>query len=76
MAPDVFITVAFSGYAVLVCLGIAVALRRTSGRQDKGRRNDARWAVVKPERDRGHDNKREEKQANGQMHRVRRRRFR
>jgi hypothetical protein len=52
MAPDVFITVAFSGYAVLVCLGIAVALLRASGRQDEGRRNDARWAVVKPERDR------------------------
>jgi hypothetical protein len=52
MAPDVFITVAFSGYAVLVCLGIAVALLRASGRQDEGRRNNARWAVVKPERDR------------------------
>jgi hypothetical protein len=63
MAPDVFITIAFSGYAVLVCLGIAVALRRTSGRHDKGRRNDARWAVVKPERDR--DETSREDQLNG-----------
>lgn len=48
MDPDVFITLAFSGYAVLVCLGIGVALRGTSGRQVEGRRSDARWGAVKP----------------------------
>lgn len=48
MDPDVFITIAFVGYAVLVLLGIGVALRRSSGRQVGDRRSDTRWAVVKP----------------------------
>jgi hypothetical protein len=46
--PDVFITIAFTGYAVLVCLGIGIALLGASGRQVGGSRSDARWAVVKP----------------------------
>lgn len=48
MDPDVFITIAFVGYAILVCLGIGVALRGASGRQVGDGRSDSRWAVVKP----------------------------
>ena len=47
MDPDVFITIAFSGYAVVVCIGITVAVRGTSKKHDRGRRNDARRAVLK-----------------------------
>jgi hypothetical protein len=34
--PDVFVTIAFSGYAVLVVLGIGAVLGATSSKQDAG----------------------------------------
>lgn len=37
MDPDVFVTIAFSGYAVLAVLGIGAVLGATSGRQDISR---------------------------------------
>jgi hypothetical protein len=42
MDPDVFVTIAFSGYAVFAALGIGVFLRATSGQHDGGRNDDAR----------------------------------
>jgi hypothetical protein len=42
MDPDVFATIAFSGYAVFVALGIGVVLRVTSRQHDAGRDDDAR----------------------------------
>ena len=37
MDPDIFVTIAFSGYAVLAALGIGVVLRATSSQPDAGR---------------------------------------
>ena len=42
MDPDVFVTVAFSGYAVFVALGIGVVLRVTSRQHHGGRDDDVR----------------------------------
>lgn len=42
MDPNVFVTVAFSGYAVFVAIGIGVALRVTSRRHEVDRDDDAR----------------------------------
>jgi len=54
MDPDVFVTIAFSGYAVLVVLGIGAALGATSRKQgagavacdDRSSRTDRQWGVV------------------------------
>jgi hypothetical protein len=42
MDPDVFVTIAFSGYAVFVALGIGIVLRATSQQHDTGRDEDTR----------------------------------
>jgi hypothetical protein len=42
MDPDLFVTVAFSGYAVFVALGIGVVLRVTSRQHHGGRDDDVR----------------------------------
>jgi hypothetical protein len=41
MDPDVVVTIAFVGYAVLVATGIGVALLLTRGRQDPCTDGDA-----------------------------------
>jgi len=54
MDPDVFVTIAFSGYAVLVVLGIGAALGATSRKQgagavagdDRSSKTDRQWGVV------------------------------
>jgi hypothetical protein len=40
MNPDVFVTVAFSGYAVVVVLGIVIVLRAVSQHHGTGRDYD------------------------------------
>jgi hypothetical protein len=42
MDPDVFMTIAFTGYAVFVALGIGVVLQVTSRQHDAGKDDDAR----------------------------------
>ena len=42
MDPDVFVTVAFSGYAVFVALGIGVVLWRATSQYAGGGDDDAR----------------------------------
>jgi len=54
MDPDVFVTIAFSVYAVLVVLGIGAVLGATSRKQDAGAvacddrssRTDRKWTSV------------------------------
>jgi hypothetical protein len=54
MDPDVFVTIAFSVYAVLVVLGIGAVLGATSRKQDAGAaacddrssRTDRKWNSV------------------------------
>jgi len=54
MDPDVFVTIAFSVYAVLVVLGISAVLGATSRKQDAGAvacddrpsKTDRKWNVV------------------------------
>ena len=42
MDPDVFVTIAFTGYAVFVALGIGVFVRATSRQHDAGKAGDTR----------------------------------
>jgi hypothetical protein len=42
MDPDVFVTIAFTGYAVFVALGIGVFLRDTSRQHEAGKDDDTR----------------------------------
>jgi hypothetical protein len=52
--PDVFVTIAFFGYAILVVLGIGAVLGATSGKQDAGAvtrderspKTERKWNVV------------------------------
>jgi hypothetical protein len=65
--PDVFVTIAFSGYAALVVLGIGAALWATSGRRHAAGSDEVRRGIVVASvpPTLGADEKREEKESNG-----------
>jgi len=65
--PDVFVTIAFSGYAALVVLGIGAVLWATSGRRHTGGSDEVRRGIVMAPvlPTLGADERREEKEPNG-----------